>query len=81
MTEDEARTLLTEEIGVIAPDADPSDLGPEDDLRSTLDLDSMDILNLVMAIHQRTGIDIPEVDYPKMYRWGSAVAYLVDRSA
>jgi acyl carrier protein len=80
MTEDEAITLLTEEIGAIAPDADPSDLTPEDDLRYTLDLDSMDILNLVTAIHKRTGIEIPEIDYPKMYRWGEAIGYLVERS-
>ncbi|MFX4221964.1 MAG: phosphopantetheine-binding protein [Thalassobaculum sp.] len=81
MTEDEAKRLLIEEIGVIAPDADPSGLQPDDDLRDRLDLNSMDILNLVMAIHERTGIDIPEIDYPRMYRWGSAIDYLVERAA
>ena len=36
------------------------------DFHDDLGLDSMDSLNLAIAIHEATGIDIPEVDYPQI---------------
>ena len=38
---------------------------PPADLREALDIDSMDFLNFVTAIHHRLGVDIPELDYPE----------------
>ena len=48
--------------------------------RGQFDLDSMDILNLAVAIHDRTGIDIPEADYPKLATLAGAIAYLSERT-
>jgi acyl carrier protein len=36
----------------------------------------MDFLNFVTAIHHRLGLDIPEVDYPKLVTLDRAVAYI-----
>jgi acyl carrier protein len=36
----------------------------------------MDFLNFITAIHHRLGVDIPELDYPKLITLGGAVAYL-----
>jgi acyl carrier protein len=36
----------------------------------------MDVLNLVTALHERFGIDIPERDYPEIATLSLAVAYL-----
>ena len=49
-------------------------------LLTSLDIDSMDVLNLVIALHKRTGIDIPESDYGKMITIDGAVAYLTAKS-
>ena len=49
-------------------------------LREELDLDSMDFLNLLVGVHQRTGIEIPEADYPKLATLDRLVAYLAARS-
>jgi acyl carrier protein len=38
----------------------------------------MDILNLMIAIHEATGVDIPE-DYPQMTTLDGVVAYLRTR--
>ena len=38
--------------------------------------DSMDFANLVIAIHERTKINIPETDYNKLFTLENAVAYL-----
>ena len=49
---------------------------PSADLREALDINSMDFLNFVIAIHHRLGVDIPEIDYPKLMTLDGAVSYL-----
>lgn len=80
MTPEEARKLFFEELGNIAPEWDPADIDPHADLREAIDIDSMDILNLVIALHKRSGIDIPEADYGKLVTVEGAVTYLVSKS-
>jgi len=36
----------------------------------------MDVLNLVAALHERLGVDIPEKDYPEIATLSRAVSYL-----
>ena len=36
----------------------------------------MDFLNIIVAINERTGIEIPERDYPKLSTLNDAVGYL-----
>jgi acyl carrier protein len=73
---DDIRKVVQEELGNIAPEADLASLDPAADLRDALDVDSMDFLNFITAIHHRLGIDIPEIDYPKLGTLSGAVAYL-----
>jgi acyl carrier protein len=58
--------VLREELGNIAPEVDLKMIDPRADLREALDIDSMDFLNFVTAIHHRLGVDIPEIEYPKL---------------
>ncbi len=76
MTEVEARDLIFAVLGAIAPEADPAALAGNADLREALDLDSMDFMNFVIALHERTGIDIPEADYLKFRTLDGVIAYL-----
>ena len=55
MTQDEIKALLFELIGEIAPETDPSSLSDDEDMRSALDLDSMDFNNLIIAIYEIYG--------------------------
>jgi acyl carrier protein len=68
--------ILREELGNIAPEIDLKTIDASADLREALDIDSMDFLNFITAIHHRLGIDIPEVDYPKLVTLDGAVHYL-----
>lgn len=79
MTDADIRKAILEELTQIAPDIAPSDVGDADHLQDDLDLDSMDFLNLVSALHKRLGVDIPETDYPKIATLGLAMAYLKTR--
>ena len=63
-------------LGDIAPEADLATLKPDVSLRDQLDLDSMDFLNFVIALHQSLGVDIPEGDYPKLATLNGCLAYL-----
>ena len=76
MTEAEAKNLIRDILGGIAPEIDLAELSGSEDLREALDLDSMDFMNFVVALHERTGIDIPEADYARLHTLDSAAAYL-----
>lgn len=79
MTEAELRQQITDALRQIAPEADFDTLSDGADLREALDLDSMDYLNFVIALHEALGIDIPEIDYPALSTLESGIAYLRGR--
>jgi acyl carrier protein len=79
MNDNEIRAILCEELGNIAPEMDANVLGGSVDVREALDIDSMDFLNFVIAVHRRLGIDIPEIDYPRLITLDGAAAYLATR--
>jgi acyl carrier protein len=79
VTTDDLRQAIVEEIGNIAPEADASAIGDDTDLREALDLDSMDIFNLVIALSQRFAVDIPDADAPRLTTLGSGAEYLRER--
>lgn len=78
MTDAEIRALVLASIGEIAPEADLATARDSDDIREAFDLDSMDFVNLIAAIHERTKVNIPESDYSQLYTLKSAVIYLKD---
>ena len=60
----------------VAPDLDPGTIELDADFHDDLGLDSMDTLNLAIALHEATGIDIPERDYPQITSISRCIAYL-----
>lgn len=77
MTPDETVALVADVLGGIAPEVDLSKVAGDADLREALDLDSMDILNFIAALHERTGRPIPEADTPKLLTLDGVVAYFL----
>ena len=73
------RAVVQEELGNIAPEMDVGAIDASADLREALDIDSMDFLNFITAMHRRLGVDVPEIDYPKLTTLDGAVAYLAAR--
>lgn len=80
MTPDDIRRVIIEALTRIAPEIDPASIEPAASFRDQLDLDSMDFLNFVLALHDRLGVDIPEVDYPRLSTLDGAVAYLASKN-
>lgn len=74
--QDELSDIVKQELNNIAPEVDLATIDPTADLREAVDIDSMDFLNLVTALHHRTGIDIPEIDYPRLVTLSGIISYL-----
>ena len=81
MSDIDIRKVVQEELNNIAPEIDMATVDPAVDLREAIDIDSMDFLNFITAIHQRLGLDIPELDYPKLVTLNGALAYLTQHLA
>jgi acyl carrier protein len=79
MSDDELKAIVLRAISDIAPEADLAHLDPTVDVREQLDIDSMDSLNIMIGIHEATGVDIPEADYPLMNTLNACVAYLAKK--
>ncbi len=77
----EVADVFRAELIRVAPDADLAGLDPDADLGETLDLDSMDFLNLVIALNQRLGITVPESDYSRVRTLRGATEYLAGKLA
>jgi acyl carrier protein len=78
MSVDTSRIAVLQSLHRVAPEVDLDALDPAAELRDELDLDSMDFLSFVEALHELTGVDVPERDYPKLLTVDSCTTY-VDR--
>ena len=63
----------------IAPEVELDAIDPSRDLRDQADMDSVDFLNFVIALHKDFGIEIPDADMPKLATLNSCVEYLGSR--
>lgn len=79
MTRDGIREAVIKALTSVAPEIDPSSLAPDEAFRQAFDLDSMDVLNFVVALHAGLHVDVPEADYPRLATLEEAVDYLAHR--
>jgi acyl carrier protein len=64
----------------IAPDTVPATLKLEENIRETLNIDSFDFLQFIIALHEKTGVEIPEEDYGKINTIQNAIEYIQNKS-
>ena len=79
MNAGDIRRVIIDELRNIAPETEPGAIDPAADIREALDIDSMDFLNFVIALHERLRVDIPEVDYAKLRTIDGGVDYLAKK--
>jgi acyl carrier protein len=68
--------LVRGAVADIAPEVGADAVDADADFHDDLGLDSMDALNLAIALHEATGVDIPERDYPEITSIATCVEYL-----
>ncbi len=81
MDEQALRSTVLATLQSIAPELDPADLAPGRPLRNQVDLDSMDWLNFLVALHEKLKVEIPEADYARLVTLDDLVAYLSAKQA
>jgi acyl carrier protein len=73
----EAQSVVAAVLRQIAPEADLDDVEADEDLRTGLDLDSLDFLSLIEGLKERTGVDVPEAEYSLVRSRSGMIRYLV----
>ena len=81
MNESEIRTRVVGVIKSVAPELEEGELKADRPLRDQIDLDSMDWLNVLVALHEKLHVDIPEADYGKLVTLNDLVGYLREKLA
>ena len=79
MTDADLKRLVLDALAGVAPELEEASLAPDKNFRDQLDIDSMDFLNYVIALHEALKIDIAESDYPRLASIDGAVAYLAEK--
>jgi len=76
MTREQLRDVILHLLREVAPETEPSNLSPDDRLCEALQLDALDFLAFVIAVHETLRVDVPEGDYPQLATLGGCVDYL-----
>ena len=81
MNPNEIEARIVEIIRSVAPEVDAASLRADRALRDQVDLDSMDWLRVIVAVHERLHVDIPEKDYGKLRTLADWSAYRAPKLA
>ncbi|WP_161888291.1 acyl carrier protein [Pontibacter russatus] len=79
MTPEEIKQALVQRLKTIAPDTEPAQLQPDDNIRQTLGIDSFDYLQFIVAIDEQFGIETPEEDYGTIQTMQELTDYVAAR--
>ena len=74
-TEEKVKSIIVEQLGVKA-----EDITPASSFINDLGADSLDTVELVMALEEEFGIEIPDEDAEKITTVGEAVKYIEEKS-
>lgn len=76
MNNADIRDIVLSTLREIAPEVEVETLRANRPLRREVDLDSMDWLRFLIALHQKLKVEIPESDYARLVTLDDVVAYL-----
>ncbi len=76
MTRAEVQQTVVDTLAWVAPEINPATLRGDVPFRDQIDLDSVDYLNFVIALHAQLGVEVPEADYGCLASLNGAVEYL-----
>ena len=71
---EKVKSIIAEQLGVKS-----EEIKPESSFVDDLGADSLDTVELVMALEEEFGIEIPDEDAEKMATVGEAIKYIEDK--
>ncbi len=69
--EERVREIIADRLGV-----DPEEVTPDASFVEDLGADSLDTVELVMALEEEFGVEIPDEDAEKIQKVGDAIEYI-----
>jgi len=79
MTKEEIRKTIVETIYEVAPEHEGEEIPERENLQESLEIDSYDFLNLLTALAEKLGVEVPEEDYGKVATLEQMVDYFAER--
>lgn len=76
MNEEDIKKTVFQLLKKIAPETEPSQLNPDDNIREALNIDSFDALQFIVTLNEKSGINIPEEDYGKTATLRTLLSYI-----
>jgi len=74
--QEKVKSIIAEQLGV-----KPEEVTPEASFVDDLGADSLDTVELVMALEEEFGVEIPDEDAEKIATVGDAIKYIEEKSA
>jgi acyl carrier protein len=81
MNKEELEKIIFQLLKKIAPETDHDRLSPNENIRESLNIDSYDFLQFIVALDDKLKIEIPEEDYGKISTLGALTDYLMNKQA
>lgn len=78
MTKESIKESIIKNILEIAPDIEEYEIKPDENLQSSLEIDSFDFLKILTAMNEEVGVEVPEVDYSKVDTLSHMVDYFLE---
>jgi acyl carrier protein len=81
MTTEEITQSVLAALTDVAPEVEPASIRTDLNLRDQTDLDSMDSLNFLIAVHEQLHVDISEADWARLQTIDELVEFIAPRVA
>lgn len=79
MNIDELENMIIKEILEIAPDVEEDEIELDENIQRSLEIDSFDFLKILTAMHDKTGVEVPEADYAKVGTVKDMAEYFLEK--
>ena len=79
MTTEEITQSVLAALTDVAPEVEPASIRTDLNLRDQTDLDSMDSLNFLIAVHEQLHVDISEADWARLQTIDELVEFIAPR--
>ena len=66
MTKEDIKKKIIEQIYEIAPEHEGETIPENENIQRSLEIDSFDFLNLLTALNDELGVEVPESDYAEV---------------
>ncbi len=79
MTKEQITRAIIDEILIIAPDVEESQILHDKNIQRSLEIDSFDFLKILTALNEALGVEVPEADYAKVDTLEHMAEYFAQR--